>query len=171
MVKVDLICPDCSEKGNIEIFTDIKSDFSRGLIAVNIKKGIICSHEFIAYIDRNYKVRDYFIADFKIKTPIITITENYQDIKIPEKNRFDVDLIKLNISAFLMTYILNAIFIKKKIVLINENDFLRVQIINFIEYITEETFDIDISIISEEEFKKIKRNKKDFINFNMQEIA
>jgi hypothetical protein len=170
LVKVDIICPYCSKRGHIEIFIDVKSEANRGLIAVNIKKEIICKHEFIAYIDRNYKVRDYFIADFKIKTPKLSIKENNDELKIPNKKKFDVDLIKLNISAFLMTYILKAMFIKKKIVLINENDLLRTQILNFLKFITEETFNIDIAILSEEEYAKIKDEDPDFINFNLQEI-
>ncbi|MFX0073225.1 MAG: hypothetical protein ACFFAO_19270 [Candidatus Hermodarchaeota archaeon] len=170
MVKVEIICPNCSEKGYIDISTDVKSEASRGLVAVSIKKDIVCSHEFIAYVDRNYVARDYFIADFKIHTPIITDTKNFKEIKIPEKKGFDVDLIKLNISAFLMTCILNAIFTKKKIVLINENDFLREQIFNFFKYITEETFDIDMAIYSEEEYEKIKDKEPNFVNFNLQEI-
>ncbi|MFX1394960.1 MAG: hypothetical protein ACFFAH_15510, partial [Promethearchaeota archaeon] len=65
MNKVQINCPICSKTGSIEISHNILKDSLRGLLAINIAKDIICSHSFIAYIDKNLNVRDYFVADFQ----------------------------------------------------------------------------------------------------------
>ncbi|MFX1394872.1 MAG: hypothetical protein ACFFAH_15030, partial [Promethearchaeota archaeon] len=81
------------------------------------------------------------------------------------KDIVDIDLIKLNIPAMLLTYILKSIFSKKKIVLIQDNKFLHNHIHNFFKYITQNSFETDISIITGEMYKNNKKNYKDSMVF------
>ena len=170
MTNVKVKCPICDKKGTIDVSKDIMKDASRGLLAVNIAIGIICSHSFVAYIDKNFNVRDYFTADFQIEIPEITPTEKVHASIIPTKEVLDIDLIRLNISSILLTYILKSIFSNQKIVLISNQQFLYGHIMNFFRYITQGTFKLDLTIISAEDYESRKKELKDAIvldNFNI----
>ncbi|MFX1257708.1 MAG: hypothetical protein ACFFAN_07615 [Promethearchaeota archaeon] len=171
MEKVKIVCPSCSKNGIIEISPDALKNSLRGLLAVNIAKGIICEHSFIAYIDKNLNVRDYFIADFQIELPEITPEEKIKVGKIPSKDIVDIDLIKLNMPAIQLVYILKSIFYKQKVVLINDQEFLYTHIYNFLKYITQNSFEIDISILTQEKYKNNKKNYKDSMVFKSVSIV
>ena len=170
MNKIQINCPSCSKTGYIEISPDAMKNTLRGLLAINIAKDIICSHSFIAYIDKNLNVRDYFVADFQIELPQMTPEEISKADKIPSKDIVDIDLIKLNIPAMLLTYILKSIFLKQKIVLIHDNEYLHNHIHNFFKYITQNSFEMDIIIITEEMYKNDKKNYKDSMVFERIDI-
>ncbi len=165
MNKVRIHCPSCSKSGFIEISSDTIKDSVRGLLAVNIAKDIICPHSFVAYIDKNLSVRDYFIADFKIELPDITPKEKIKGDQIPKKDIVDIDLIRLNMPALQLTYILKSIFLKKKIVLIHDQEFLHNHIHNFFKYVTQDSFETNIIISTEENYKNNKKNYKDSMVF------
>lgn len=61
-----MYCPVCSKKGIIEISEKPLVNATRGLISISISKDIVCEHAFIAYVDKNLKVRDYFRPDFQL---------------------------------------------------------------------------------------------------------
>ncbi|MFW9781486.1 MAG: hypothetical protein ACFFFB_04290, partial [Candidatus Heimdallarchaeota archaeon] len=67
---------------------------------------------------------------------------------------FDIDLIKLNLTASLLGYVLKAMIFKKKIVLISNQQYLFNQISNFFHYLTENSFGIDLILISEAQYDK-----------------
>jgi hypothetical protein len=66
MPNIKIVCPTCKCKGQLNVAEDSMKNITRGLLAINIASGIICSHNFFVYIDRNYDIRDYFTADFKV---------------------------------------------------------------------------------------------------------
>ena len=167
MKEIQVICPHCNERGHIEIPEDSHKDTSRGLLAVNIASNIICPHDFIMYIDRNFHIRDYFTTDFQIELPEISPPKKFEDLKLPEKDVINIDLIKLNTPAILIVHILKSIFLKKEITLIIEPDlsFLNDHLINFLHYVTRDSFDFDMEIITSEEYKKNKKKYKDIMVF------
>ncbi|MFX0030738.1 MAG: hypothetical protein ACFE8B_16110, partial [Candidatus Hermodarchaeota archaeon] len=67
MAKIEVRCPICSKWDHIEVSDDATKDLEKGLLAVNINSGMICNHSFVAYVDKNFIVRDCLIADFEIK--------------------------------------------------------------------------------------------------------
>ena len=160
-----IICPSCSKSGNIEISSDAFKDVARGLLAVNISPGIICSHSFVAYIDRDLNVRDHFIADFKVELPEISSIEKIQIDKVPKRDIIDVDLVRLNMPVMQFTHVLKSIFSKKKIVLISSQEFLHNHILNFFNFVTQDSFEIDISIMTREKFIENKKHLKDSMVF------
>ena len=166
MTKVQINCPSCSKAGSIEISPNLIKDSLRGLLAINIAKDIICSHSFIAYIDKNLNVRDYFVADFQIELPQMTPEEISKADKIPSKDIVDIDLIKLNIPAMLLTYILKSIFLKQEIVLIHDNEYLHNHIHNFFKYITQNSFETNIILMTEEAYNNNKKTYKDSMIFD-----
>jgi len=117
----------------------------------------ICSHSFIVYIDKNFHIRDYFIVDFRIKLPQIEITRKEENL-IPPKDIIDLELVKLNLSGRTLSYIINCIFLKKKMALIIEQDFLKKHFQNFLYYITKNSFDFTFVLIVEEQYQKNQEN-------------
>lgn len=167
MSKVRLRCPVCSKNGEFEVHPDLVCKSERGVIAINIACEKVCEHNFTAYIDRNLKVRDYFVADFEVEIPDIKGAESdkFQSNAICEKE-FDIDLIKLNLTAPLLTYIVRSMITKQKIVLISDKDFLFNQIRNFFNAITEDSFDIDLTILKPEEYSNNKKKYKSSMVFD-----
>ncbi|MFX1394555.1 MAG: hypothetical protein ACFFAH_13400 [Promethearchaeota archaeon] len=166
MNKVKIKCPSCSKTGNIEISPNILKNSLRGLLAINVARDIVCDHSFIVYIDKNLSIRDYFVADFKIELPQMSLDEIGKADKLPSTDIVDIDLIKLNIPAILLTYILKSIFLKQKIVIIDDQEFLHHHFTNFFKYITQNSFETYIKIITDEKYKNNKKEYKDSMVFD-----
>jgi hypothetical protein len=160
MARIEIRCPLCSKWDHIEIADDATENVSKGLLAINIASGMICDHSFIAYVDKNLIVRDCLVADFKIELPD---SEGSEETITPETDTIKFDLIKLNIPDTLMTYVLSAIFLGKKVLILLDQEFLYNHIINFFKYITQNTFEFDLKIMSEMEYKKQQSNFEDYL--------
>lgn len=165
MTSIIINCPTCKTKGKIEVYKEQLKDVTRGLLAINIARNIVCEHTFIAYIDKNLNVRDYFVADFQIELPEIASIRKVQYNILKNKEIVDIDLIKLNLPALTLTYILKAILSKLNIILISEQEFLYSHLINFFKYITSDAFELNLLIISSKDFSKKKKNYRNFVVF------
>lgn len=163
MAKLEIRCPSCSARGKIEISEDAIKNISRGVLAVNIAVNMICEHSFIAYVDRNMQIRDYFMADFQLQLPANSSPTLVEDRIVPETESIDFDLIRINIPALLIAHVIRATFFGKKIIIISDLGFLYHHIINFFKYIMQNSFDIDITIISSEDYKANKKSYKEFL--------
>ncbi|MFX0042578.1 MAG: hypothetical protein ACFE8L_06680 [Candidatus Hodarchaeota archaeon] len=163
MAKLEIRCPSCSARGKIEISEDAIKNVTRGVLAVNIAVGMICEHSFIAYVDRNMQIRDYFMADFQIQIPTTSSETVAEDKIVPETESIDFDLIRINIPAILIAQVIRATFYGKKIIVISDLEFLYNHILNFFRYIMQDSFEIDITIISSEDYKTNKKSYKDFL--------
>lgn len=170
MAILQVICPECSSRGNIEISNNAIKNVSSGLLAVNVPQGTICSHSFITYVDKNLEIRDYFMADFQFELPDTAPTEEFK-VDFSEEILTGLSLIKLNLSATLLTYILKSILMKKNILLISKESFMNPHILGFFKMITQDNFNFNISFISEEEFKYRSNEFKDFMIFEGNEIV
>ncbi|MFX0181392.1 MAG: hypothetical protein ACFE78_14515 [Candidatus Hodarchaeota archaeon] len=151
MAKLQVRCPTCSKNNFIEVSDDEVKKAARGLFTVNIEEGIICEHSFVAYVDKNFVVRDTFKADFQIELPD-AISEDITEIEKDFSDLFEIDLIKLNLTASVLGYILRAMIYKKKIVIISDQEYMFSQISNFFDYLTQNTFNIDLTVITEEDY-------------------
>jgi hypothetical protein len=163
MTKLEIRCPSCSARGHIDISEEALKNVSKGLLAVNIAVGMVCEHSFVAYVDKNMQIRDYFIADFQIQIPEANSSKKAKKKVIPETESLDIDLIRINIPALLIAHVIRASFYGKKIIVISDQDFLYNHISNFFKFISRESFVIDLSFISDEEYKKNKKNYKDLL--------
>jgi hypothetical protein len=157
MVKLEVRCPICSKRGNIQVSEEEVKNSTRGLFAVNIPEDIICLHSFIAYVDKNLTIRDTYTADFQIELPVFESKEGEgMDTSITEV--IDVSLIKLNLTGSNLAYIFRAMIYKNKIVLISDQDFLFDKFTQFFEYITQDSYKLNIQFISQSNFKSEKFN-------------
>lgn len=170
MARIEIRCPICSKWDHIEISDDATKNVSKGLLAINIAAGMICEHSFISYVDKNLIVRDCLVADFKIELPEGETIERTEDLIIPETDIIKFDLIKLNIPDTLMTYVFRAIFLGKKALILSDQEFLYNYIINFFKYITQNSFEFDLKIISEMDYKKNKNEFEDYLIFKNREV-
>ena len=66
MMDVKIECPKCNQSGSIKVEENIVKESLKGVTAINIAEDLICFHSFMIYIDKNFKVRDTFISDFKV---------------------------------------------------------------------------------------------------------
>lgn len=63
-----------------------------------------------------------------------------------DKETVDIDLIRLFLPATILVFILKSITSKNKVALISDQDFLRDHIVNFIQYITQNSFKTDLNV-------------------------
>ena len=171
MPQIQIRCPSCHTNGIIEVDDYALKNVTRGLLAVYVEVNMICEHSFVTYVDKNLIIRDYFIADFKIELPEKVPFEKIEGEEIPETERINLDLIKLNLPAMLITFVIKSIFLKKKTILIFEEEFLYSHILNFFRYITQNLFEIELSIISNEEYKNNSKQYKECMVFEGNEIV
>ncbi len=167
MVKLEIRCPICSKRGKIEVSEEKVKSSTRGLFAVNIPQGIVCSHSFIAYVDKNLTVRDTYTADFQIQLPVVESKEE-EGVDRSLTDLIDVSLIKLNLTITNLAYIFHAMIYNNKILLVSDQDFLFEKIKNFFDYITKDSFELNIQFTNESNFEK--RNYKDYVILSGSEV-
>ena len=168
MAKIDVRCPKCNKWDNIEIPDDITKQSTKGLLTVHVTSGMICEHSFIVYLDKNLVVRDCFVADFRIE---LSESSDVQENSILEADDIKTDLIKLNLSEKLMAYILKAIFLGQKVLIISDGQFLDTHIMNFFSHLFKDSFEFNLNIISEDDYMKTKKDYNEYIVLKKREIV
>ncbi|MFX1276789.1 MAG: hypothetical protein ACFFBP_00190 [Promethearchaeota archaeon] len=163
MSKVEVRCPACEKRGIIEVEENIVVNSPRGVTAVNVAEYLICEHSFVAYIDRNFSVRDCFISDFTVELPQIKI--NMPEITTIDTiaEKIDIYLITLNVSIKSLSNILRGCFNKKKIIFVNDLEILTSHFLNFLDFAFQDTFMTDLIVMNSDMYKKTKKEYKNDI--------
>src|SRR5271157_189371 len=73
--KSKISCPVCQANQIINIPDYIFQQKQLGIINIQVRPGIVCQHEFIAYIDQKGKARGYETVDFQIQFTARTAEE------------------------------------------------------------------------------------------------
>lgn len=158
MIRVKIHCPICNKSGQIEVDDTLLEKSKKGIIAVNIDSSIICDHSFVSYVDKNFKVRDSFVSDFKIDLP---------NIELQDKNRFnsninldkiDLDLIISNITTVELVSILKGVFSKQNVLLLNDSEVISKYLPKILEFIFENSFNYNFTILNRLEYIRYKYN-------------
>jgi len=168
MKKIEVRCPSCAGRGFIEVSEDDVEKAKRGVFAVNVSEGFICEHSFVAYIDKNFIVRDTFMTDFQLELPDIIPKKSIDPKDSAQLDSINVSLVKLNLSASLIAYIIRAILHKRKIVLIFDQLFMFDDVRRFFVYITRNSFKTELDVISEDQYNSESYN--DYIVFNRKDV-
>lgn len=168
MKKIEVRCPSCAGRGFIEVSEEEVERAARGVFSVNILEGFICEHSFVAYIDKNFTVRDTFMTDFQLELPDIIPNKSIEPKHSAQLDSINVSLIKLNLSASLIAYIIRAILHKRKIVLIFDQLFMFDDVRMFFDYITRNSFETELVVISENQYNSESYN--DYIVFNRKDV-
>ena len=170
MAKIEVRCPICSKWENIEVSDDVTKDLAKGLIAVNINAGMICEHNFIAYVDKNFIVRDCLIADFEIQVSESSASQEVEENITSEVESINHDLIKLNIPEVLMASVFKAIFLGKSVIIISDDQFIADHIIFFFKYAIQNLFINDIIAMSKLDYNSDQENYKKYVVFERRQV-
>lgn len=160
MVQVEIRCPACDKRGKIDIEADVINQSSRGITAINIARDQICGHSFVAYVDKNMDIRDCFLTDFQIELPSMESKDVVEERDIPDRDIVDIDLLKLNIHALQLASLLRGFFFKQQVVFVYDQDFLYKHIQNFFKFVFRNSFDYDLILLNQEDYKKNKKKYK-----------
>ena len=148
MVKVEIRCPACSKVGFIVLEDKIINQ--------------MCSHSFVAYVDKNMVVRDCFITDFQFELPTME-TEQIEEKEIPDQDVIDVDILKININALQLSSILRGCFFKLPVLILHNEDFLYSHIRGLFGFIFKNSFDYEILTENSSEYKENKKKYKNYL--------
>lgn len=170
MTKIKLKCPECSTIGDIEVNEEIIKNNPRGITSMNIEPSIVCEHSFIAYIDRNFTVRDCFILDYRIALPKIEFNK-LDPSQIDKIIDFDTYLLFINLDLVDLVKIIRGILFRIKIVFINDLSIINDHLIKFLKYIFKGTFEYEFLIVNNMEYKKRKKQLKEYIIINTSKIG
>ena len=64
--KIDFICPVCKSRKALEVPKSVIED-AKQLTTMSIARGLVCEHQFQAFVDKNYQVRGYQRVDFEFE--------------------------------------------------------------------------------------------------------
>ena len=160
MVKVEFRCPSCNKIGILDVDSELLEQTQRGVLAITVPSGKICPHSFVAYIDKNLDTRDCFLADFFIEIPELR-EEKSEEITVPEINKSEIEIVKLNLPATVIVYVIRALFLKQEILLLSDKKHLYDYYQHFFEYITQDSFDLEISFIPKIMYKLKRKEFKE----------
>ncbi|MFW9988995.1 MAG: hypothetical protein ACFFC3_10090 [Candidatus Odinarchaeota archaeon] len=163
MVKLNIICPKCSKNRFLTINKDQIQFKDSGLFSLNIDENFTCEHSYIAYLDRQFNIRDYFNFDYDIELPEIIPEEEPEKVVDELAPSYDFDIVKMNLTANIITIIIKAIISKKPILIIREKNIYYDNIIPFFKEITKRLFEFEMELIPKDEYKKFKSKYKRYI--------
>ncbi|MFX1377276.1 MAG: hypothetical protein ACFFA0_15855 [Promethearchaeota archaeon] len=64
--KIQFICPICKSEKVMEFPKSVIAK-AKGLTTMSVAKGLVCEHQFQAFVDKNYMVRGYQRVDFEFE--------------------------------------------------------------------------------------------------------
>ena len=120
--RVLIICPTCKKSKKISAPVEIITKKETGATSVYIPTGMVCEHEFYAYIDKNFAVRDYLVLEFSLQDE----AKKTEKIKTETMAKSDTVNLKLdNVFKFIsekdLRSLIYACFIESHLIFI-END-------------------------------------------------
>lgn len=65
--KVEFICPVCKSKKLLEVPNSVIAE-AKQLTTMSIARGLVCNHQFQAFVDKNFQVRGYQRVDFEFES-------------------------------------------------------------------------------------------------------
>jgi len=87
--KVEFICPVCKSKKSLEIPNSVIAE-AKQLTTMSIARGLVCNHQFQAFVDKNFQVRGYQRVDFEIENGVNHgNNSNFGNIKKDEDGLFE----------------------------------------------------------------------------------
>ncbi|TXT64489.1 MAG: hypothetical protein BAJALOKI1v1_560020 [Promethearchaeota archaeon] len=162
-------CPICHIEKAIEIPSKLVNKASH-LTSVLIPKSIVCEHTFHAFVDKSFAVRGYQKTDFEL--PSNLQEEKIQKTALLESELNDFENLKWNISPENLKYIFRGIMFNKPTVFIipdSRND-LKGVIERAINFLFNDTFKHNLTILLKSNYKKIKNDFKNYVVIGWKKI-
>jgi len=73
--KVEFICPVCKSKKSLKVPNSVIAE-AKQLTTMSIARGLVCDHQFQAFVDKNLQVRGYQRVDFEIENHLNQINNS-----------------------------------------------------------------------------------------------
>lgn len=87
--KVEFICPVCKAKKFLDIPKSVIAE-AKQLTTMSIAHGLVCEHQFQAFVDKNFQVRGYQRVDFEIENDVNPVnSSNFNDSKFDDDTLFE----------------------------------------------------------------------------------
>ncbi|TXT67466.1 MAG: hypothetical protein BAJALOKI1v1_90038 [Promethearchaeota archaeon] len=162
-------CPICHMEKKVEIPTNL-IDEAAHLTAVLIPKSIVCEHTFHAFVDKNFAVRGYQKTDFEL--PINIQEEKIEETTLLESELNDFENLKWNISPKNLKYIFRGIMFNKPTVFIlpDSRSELKEIVERTINFLFNDTFKHNLTILLKSNYKKIKSDFKNYLVIGWEKI-
>ncbi len=74
-MKIQFNCPVCKSKKVLKVPKSVINQ-AKQLTTVSIGKGLVCEHQFQAFVDKNFNVRGYQKVDFEFENKKVEINHN-----------------------------------------------------------------------------------------------
>ena len=65
--KIEFICPVCKSKKILDVPNSVIAE-AKQLTTMSIARGLVCDHQFQAFVDKNFQVRGYQRVDFEFES-------------------------------------------------------------------------------------------------------
>jgi len=169
------------DKKNKALRVDLNSELSKDLVDIKNYHGIQSDSDMIRYLIRNHKKEllsekdySYFTQENTDRLKILQENGSYEEVHVNDldlkSSEFDLELIRYNLSPWCLSYILKGIFSKIPIVLIYRHEYVIKHLMNFFDYITENSFKLNMSFITQENYNKNSEDYKEYIVLKSKEI-
>lgn len=87
--KVEFICPVCKSKKLLEIPNSVIAE-AKKLTTMSIARGLVCDHQFQAFVDKQFQVRGYQRVDFEFENKLNQEkNSNSRNLKQNDNELFD----------------------------------------------------------------------------------
>lgn len=170
MVELEIRCPSCKKLGKIDVQEDRVSNSQRGITTIGVARSIICDHSFVAYIDTNFDIRDCFISDFTVELPELVKDQRGEHLLVPKDDLIDLFLLTINFGAQRLAYIIRAILMGRKVVVINDIENLNKHVQNLLIFGVQDAFQYDTVMISLANYRKERKKYKNHIIIDTNKI-
>ena len=150
--KINVQCPVCNTKQDVELPIRIVKDNIKGVatIAINAQ----CGHSFHIFVDKNFSIRGYQRSDFDVSTGPAEDSAQVQNYSLP-------GIVKM-FGEEPFAYSMRAVLLNQKAILIGSDpQILKSLFINFISLFERELADSAdaIEIMSKNEFEQQERTR------------
>ncbi len=166
-----IICPTCKSQKKIEIPNELIYD-ADNIVTISVPKGLICEHTFHAFIDRDFEVRGYQLADLELPNADNDLKMLHLFERTRKSDILVVEIIRLNIKPQILSYLIRGNFFNKNVIFVvpETKIFLEPHIDYFFKLIFEKYFKLNISIVNEPNYVEIKSCFENDIVIGMNEI-
>lgn len=145
---------------------DLNKILAADLLEIKDYYGIQSDSDMIRFLIREHKKElltkeDFHLLSNNHNAYVLQDNGSYEKVSIDDMNitlgEFDVELVRFNLSPTLLANILRGIFSKKPILVLIEQEFVYKHLLNFFNFIFEDTFQFNISFIPEKAYRKTEQ--------------
>ncbi|TXT62087.1 MAG: hypothetical protein BAJALOKI1v1_1030003 [Promethearchaeota archaeon] len=147
-------CPICHKNGKVEVLVETIKNSPTGLTTMEID-GDICEHRFLIYVDKSFTMRESELIDSVQSPDLVFDTE---DLRTDIFTLDEMNVIKINLYPITLSYILKCFFYNQEVAIVisEKKEYLKRIYKTLFNYLFEETFTIELHILTVNEYNSKK---------------